>query len=159
MISGSFTADEIECLVRTAGEAVCGQLDDLSARQRSLAERAYQILMAGDLPPAATTSPVRHEDPGGTVWVLRHEDKHGDDVSLYAGHDAGLGALAQTVRSRWDNITGNPGVPATPDALDDQAAADMYFIHRGGLESYWLYEDTVSGIADTRRRTTSLDSG
>lgn len=79
-----------------------------------------------------------------------HDDTHGDDVSLYASYETGLGALAQTVRSRWDNITDNPGVRATPDALDDQVAVNMYFMHRAGLESYWLYEEEVAGIPGTQ---------
>ncbi len=45
-ISRHFRADEIEGLVRTAAEAVCGQLDDLSSRQVDLATRAYELLTA-----------------------------------------------------------------------------------------------------------------
>ena len=67
-------------------------------------------------------------------------------MSLYASYADGLGALAQTVRSRWDNITGEPGVPATGDALDDQTAVGMYFRHRPGSESYRLYSEIVDGI-------------
>lgn len=43
-ISSAFTALEIEGLVITAAEAVCGELDDLSDRQRELAARAYALL-------------------------------------------------------------------------------------------------------------------
>lgn len=81
------------------------------------------------------------------VWVLRHDDKHADDVSLHATRTGGLGALAQTVRSRWDNITGEPGVPPTGDALDDQTAVETYFRHRSGSESYSLYSETVDGTS------------
>lgn len=44
-VSSHFDADEIECHVRTAAEAVCGDLDDLSSRQRELAEKAYDLLL------------------------------------------------------------------------------------------------------------------
>lgn len=43
-ISSAFTAREIEGLVITAAEAVCGAIDDLSDRQRELATRAYALL-------------------------------------------------------------------------------------------------------------------
>ncbi|WP_043736006.1 hypothetical protein [Nocardia asiatica] len=43
-ISCHFEPDEIECLVRTAAEALHGQLDDLSERQREVAARAYEHL-------------------------------------------------------------------------------------------------------------------
>jgi hypothetical protein len=142
-ISQHFAADEIECLVRTAAEAVCGQLDDLSTRQAKLAARAYKLLTQDRASPP-DRSPQQAELPA-QVWVLRHDDRHGDDVSLYASHGDGLGALAQTVRSRWDNIDDDPGVPATGDTLDDQAAVDMYFRHRSGSESYSLYSETVNG--------------
>jgi len=145
-ISRHFRADGIEGLVQTAAEAVCGQLDDLSSRQVDLATRAYALLTADDTSPPAAESSPRPEVPGVEVWVLRHEDKHGDDISLHASRGEGLGGLAQTVRSRWDNITGNPGVPATGDSLDDNAAVEMYFRHRSGIESYALYSEEVPGI-------------
>jgi hypothetical protein len=145
-ISRHFRADEIECLVLTAAEAVCGQLDDLSSRQVELATQVYALLTVdGTSAPAPESSP-RPEVPCADVWVLRHEDKHGDDISLHASQADGLGALAQTVRSRWDNIMGNPGVPATGDSLDDNAAVEMYFRHRSGIESYALYSEEVQGI-------------
>jgi diguanylate cyclase (GGDEF)-like protein len=43
-ISAAFTPAEVEALVITAAEAVHGQLDDLSSRQRQLAARAYALL-------------------------------------------------------------------------------------------------------------------
>lgn len=145
-ISQHFRADEIEGLVRTAAEAVCGQLDDLSTRQVDLATRAYGLLTTDNTSPPTAESSPRPEVPGAEVWVLRHEDKHGDDISLHASRADGLGALAQTVRSRWDNITGNSGVPATGDSLDDNAAVEMYFRHRSSIESYALYGEEVQGI-------------
>jgi hypothetical protein len=145
-ISRHFTSDEIEALVITAAEAVCGNLDDLSTRQAGLAERAYRLLMDEIYgPPGAGPPPPRAAVPA-EIWVLRHDDKHGDDVSLHASHESALGALAQTVRSRWDNITGIPGVPATGDGLDDETAVATYFSRRSGLESYSLYSEGVNGI-------------
>jgi diguanylate cyclase (GGDEF)-like protein len=44
-VSAAFTAIEIEGLVRTAAEAVCGDLHNLSSRQRELATRAYALLV------------------------------------------------------------------------------------------------------------------
>lgn len=144
-ISRHFAADEIEALVITAAEAVCGQPDDLSTRQADLAARAYKLLIHEHPSPPGPSPQQAHLPP--EVWVLRHDDKHGDDVSLYASRADALGVLAQTVRSRWDNIIGEPGVPATGDALDDQAAAEMYFRHRSGSESYSIYSETVGGTS------------
>lgn len=47
-ISSAFTAEDIECLVRTAAEALCGPADDLSSRQIELAHRAYALLTEGE---------------------------------------------------------------------------------------------------------------
>ncbi|MCI2421125.1 hypothetical protein MOQ72_27145 [Saccharopolyspora sp. K220] len=43
-ISSWFSLDEIECLVRTAGDAVCGDIDDINSHQRALAERVYDLI-------------------------------------------------------------------------------------------------------------------
>lgn len=45
-ISEAFDATDIECLVRAAAEAVCGDLDDLSSLQHELAQRAYRLVQA-----------------------------------------------------------------------------------------------------------------
>lgn len=45
-ISAAFSAPDIEALVITAAEAVCGDPDDLSSRQRELAHHAYRLLHA-----------------------------------------------------------------------------------------------------------------
>jgi hypothetical protein len=44
-VSAAFTATEIEDLVRTAAEAVCGDLHNLSSRHRELATRVYALLV------------------------------------------------------------------------------------------------------------------
>jgi hypothetical protein len=43
-ISAEFTPLDVEALVKTAAEAVCGQREDLSSRQLDLAARAYALL-------------------------------------------------------------------------------------------------------------------
>ena len=43
-ISAMFSPDEIECLVRTAGDAVCGDRTDLTSRQLELAQRVRHII-------------------------------------------------------------------------------------------------------------------
>jgi hypothetical protein len=43
-VADLFTPNEIEALVRTAGEAVNGQPEDLSTRQHELADRVWQAL-------------------------------------------------------------------------------------------------------------------
>lgn len=53
-----FTAEETECLVRTAGEAVCGGTDDLSARQTELARRAFHLANGPGRESAEPESPL-----------------------------------------------------------------------------------------------------
>ncbi len=84
MIASHFSPDEIENLVRTAAEAVCGQPGDLSTRQLDLATRAYALLTGDDTPASTASAPNPPDQPAIEVWVLRHDDKHGDDISLYA---------------------------------------------------------------------------
>jgi len=72
------------------------------------------------------------------IWVLRHEHKHGNDVTLHSNHDAGLAALARIVCAQWDNITDNPDVPPTPRQLSDEDAVAVYFAHRCDVEMYSL---------------------
>lgn len=79
------------------------------------------------------------------VWVLRHEDNHGDNVSVHASEEAALGALAFTCRSRWDNVLVADGVPPTGDELDDATAVAVYFGQRRGIESYQIWSCDVEG--------------
>lgn len=60
-ISAEFTADEIECLVRTAAElwtATGDPNDDLSTRQKELAERAHTVQMSEDAGEGARDTPT-----------------------------------------------------------------------------------------------------
>ncbi len=119
-------------------------------QKRSAASSTTSAHASWISPPDTIDGPPHPAKAAAEVWVLRHDDKHGDDISLYASRALGLGALAQTVRSRWDNITGNPGVPATGDSLADEAAVEMYFRHRTGIESYSLYSEDVNGVRNAR---------
>lgn len=60
-IAAAFGADELDCLVRTAGLAVCGHREDLSPRQLELAARAYALIHHEDDIPAAELSPSAEE--------------------------------------------------------------------------------------------------
>jgi hypothetical protein len=94
------------------------------------------------------TRRAREAGMRGEIWVFRHEHNHGEDLSLHASREGALDILARDVRSRWDNITGMPGVPATADELDDETAIETYFRHRSGSESYSLYSDIVHGTSE-----------
>ena len=81
----------------------------------------------------------------GRAWVLRLWDRHGDDVTLFANEASAMASLAQHVRSSWDNVAGDEGVPYRPPA-DDRTAVDLYYgpdKHRGD-EGYTLYADDIS---------------
>lgn len=43
-VSAMFSAEEIECLVRTAAAVVCGDGTDLTSRQRELAHRTHHLI-------------------------------------------------------------------------------------------------------------------
>ncbi|MFF4933402.1 hypothetical protein ACFY2H_31595 [Streptomyces griseofuscus] len=95
-VSALFMPDELECLVRTAAEAVYGDADDLSVRQLDMAARARHLmdLEAGDgEPPAVSGAAVlaaslRALAVQGQVGVDLYADHFEvvgpDDVSLYA---------------------------------------------------------------------------
>lgn len=107
--------------------------------------------------PVSASCPSDHLMSLSTVWVLRHEDKHGDDISFFCTRQAALAALCQVVDARWDNITDRPGVPPTSDGLTPEKAVEMYFLHSEGLESHAIYADTISGATDAS--VSSVESG
>ncbi|MFE9454985.1 hypothetical protein [Streptomyces sp. NPDC006739] len=81
----------------------------------------------------------------GRAWVLRQWDRHGDDVTLFADEASAMASLAQHVRSSWDNVAGDEGVPYRPPT-DDRTAVGLYYgpdKHRGD-EGYTLYADGIS---------------
>lgn len=47
-ISARFSPDEIECLVRTAADVVCGDRADLTSRQLEVAQRAHTAIHGAD---------------------------------------------------------------------------------------------------------------
>lgn len=85
-------------------------------------------------------------DQQADVWVLRHDNGRDDAISIHATRDHGLAVLARDVRTRWDNITGNPGVPASPAEFSNEEAVELYFQYRDGIETYDLYPDEVNGV-------------
>lgn len=82
---------------------------------------------------------------GWCVWVLHHVDTDGNHISLHATHQAAQSALAHTVRQRWDTITDQHGIPATPDRLTNEQAIDLYFARSPSWSHYSLYLDDVDG--------------
>lgn len=62
----------------------------------------------------------------GRAWVLRQWDRHNDDVTLWADEASALASLAQHVRSTWDDVAREDGVPYRPPA-DDQTAVNLYY--------------------------------
>lgn len=152
-ISGLFTPDEIECLARTAGEAVHGNaLDDqtLSMRQIEVSSRAYDALAMEmeddadlsdppDTPPAVPpdTCPAPAADdrptlclaPDTPVWVLRFWDTGHEDLTVWVGdgaEDAAIGYLAAYVRANWSNLTDHRVVGEQPPAGDRDALRLFY---------------------------------
>lgn len=79
----------------------------------------------------------------GRAWVLRQWDRHSDDVTLWADEASALASLAQQVRSAWDDVAGEDGVPFRPPA-DDRAAVDLFYEVREGIEGYTLYPANIS---------------
>ncbi|MFJ4790990.1 hypothetical protein [Streptomyces sp. NPDC088794] len=71
-----------------------------------------------------------HEDlttqAAGRAWVLRQQDRHSDEVTLWSDEGSALAALARHVRSSWDNVAGDEGIPYLPPA-DDRTAVDLYY--------------------------------
>ncbi|KUJ33571.1 hypothetical protein ADL25_44655 [Streptomyces sp. NRRL F-5122] len=97
------------------------------------------------------TSPVKRTRlVAGSVWVLRREDRHEDDVTIWSDEDSALAALAEHVRSSWDNVQGNDGIPDLPP-LEDRLAVDLYYGPRSERsdEDYWLYGTDVGRCVRT----------
>ncbi|MFF8632451.1 hypothetical protein [Streptomyces werraensis] len=62
----------------------------------------------------------------GRAWVLRRWDRRSEEVTLWSDEASALASLAQHVRSCWDKVAGNDGVPYLPPA-DDRMAVDVYY--------------------------------
>ncbi|POX47716.1 hypothetical protein C3489_28985 [Streptomyces sp. Ru71] len=97
------------------------------------------------------TGPVpRTRLVAGSVWVLRRQDRHVDEVTLWNDEDSALADLAGHVRSSWDNLLGDDGIPQHPPR-NDREAVDLYYgaDHARGDEHYSLYADTIGRLART----------
>ncbi|MEU0237630.1 hypothetical protein ABZ234_08060 [Nocardiopsis sp. NPDC006198] len=75
------------------------------------------------------------------VWVLYREHRHGEEITLAQSEEAAMAELARYVRSSWDNVVGDPGVPFEPPA-DDAEAIQTYFAHREE-EYHAVWEEDV----------------
>jgi hypothetical protein len=87
------------------------------------------------------------------VWLLRHADKHGDDITAHASRESALGALAQACTSRLDSLPRTDGAPATPNLLGDADAVAAYFPRPDGTESYRIWstpvKDSTCGVGNS----------
>ncbi|MFE6098299.1 hypothetical protein ACFQ7M_41095 [Streptomyces massasporeus] len=79
----------------------------------------------------------------GRAWVLRQWDRHSDDVTLWADEASALASLAQQVRSAWDDVAGEDGIPCRPPA-DDRTAVDLFYGSREHIEGYTLHDADIS---------------
>ncbi|MGW2563423.1 hypothetical protein ACWCXB_30210 [Streptomyces sp. NPDC001514] len=97
------------------------------------------------------TRPVtRTQHVAGSVWVLRRQDRHEAEVTLWADEDSALACLARHVRSSWDNVLGDDGIPQCPP-LNDREVVDLYYgpeAERAG-ERYSLYADDIGRLVRT----------
>ncbi|MFF7452211.1 MULTISPECIES: hypothetical protein [unclassified Streptomyces] len=80
----------------------------------------------------------------GRAWVLRQWDRHTDDVTLWADEASARASLAQHVRSAWDDVAGQDGVPYRPPA-DDQEVVNLYYgpDKSRGDAGYTLYDADI----------------
>ncbi|MGA5606004.1 hypothetical protein ACPCUF_34165 [Streptomyces griseoincarnatus] len=104
------------------------------------------------------TGPVtRTRLVAGSVWVLRRQDRHEDEVTLWNDEDSALAALAGHVRSSWDSLLGDDGIPEYPP-LSDRETIDLYYgADQGrGDEHYSLYADDIGRLVRTLPAPDSL---
>ncbi|HET6856128.1 MAG TPA: hypothetical protein VFH94_03405 [Streptomyces sp.] len=83
----------------------------------------------------------------GRAWVLRRRNRNSDEVTLWSDEASALASLAREVRSAWDNVAGDDGVPYRPPA-DDRKAVDLYY----GPKEDRGEEDCTLSAADISRR-------
>lgn len=97
-----------------------------------------------------TREPAAARWVAGSVWVLRRQDRHEDEVTLWADETSALASLAQHARSNWDNVGGGDGIPDSPPA-SNRRAVDLYYGPKDerGDEDYWLYVDDIGKLAST----------
>ena len=146
MIAELFAPLDIECLVNTAVELwETGSPRDLSERQQEVLNRARAAVhaemadRASPYPPVTALIPKTQEN---TLWVLRHWDRHDDQVTFWADEESAYGALAEHVRERWSNVRDIDGVPDAAPAEDREAVRAYYGAGRDD-DGYSIYPDTV----------------
>ncbi|MET7693853.1 hypothetical protein ABZT06_38810 [Streptomyces sp. NPDC005483] len=95
----------------------------------------------------------------GRAWVLRRWDLHADDFTLWSDEASALAALAQEVRSSWDDVAGTDGLPYRPPA-DDQAVVDLYYgpDKTRGDEGYMVYPADISRHVGAPRSVSLSDA-
>ncbi|MFM9707892.1 hypothetical protein [Streptomyces galilaeus] len=91
------------------------------------------------------------------AWVLRQWDRHSDDVTLWSDEASALASLAQHVRSAWDDVAGEDGVPFRPPA-DDRRAVDLFYGSREDIEGYTLYDADISRCVIAPRNPSLSDA-
>ncbi|MGW5636308.1 hypothetical protein [Streptomyces sp. NPDC003832] len=86
----------------------------------------------------------------GNVWVLRRQDPHTQEVTLWNDKDLALATLAGHARSNWDNLHGNDGIPQHPP-LNDREVIDLYYgaDQERGDEHYSLYASAIGQLVRT----------
>lgn len=135
------------------GEAVIDLYDQMNALKERTGEwpGADTVDILGEwLARFDFTGPVtRTRLVSGSVWVLRRQDRHEDEVTLWNDEDSALAALAGHVRSSWDNLL-QDGVPEHPP-LNDREAVDLYYgaDQERGDEHYSLYADDIFRLVRT----------
>jgi hypothetical protein len=143
-----FTPSELDGLIQTT-VALWEGIDssDLSVKQLELLGRARDAVRAEEADELSADSEVTALRLRLTreVWVLRRQDRHNNEVSLWADEDSGLHALAQYARENWDNVDMMEGVPAVPPA-EDREAVDHYYGPMAARpdDDYDLYAEDIS---------------
>jgi hypothetical protein len=120
-INAIFSPDEIECLVRAAGDAVCGDRTDLTARQPGLAQRVHDVI-----------HDVIHE-------VIHDAGRTDAGRSMPA---AGLVALAQELHLDPRGLD---------DLVHDLASNSTSDINNGGLDTQIAHLLEQVGEAETEQ--------
>lgn len=103
-ISAMFGANDIECLVRTAGDAVWGARDDLSPRQLELAQRVHSLIHSENGQP--------EDDRAARLRALAEElqvkdldlDDFVHDLVSQAGSDINNGGLSAQIAYLLDEL-------------------------------------------------------
>ncbi|MFJ8142637.1 hypothetical protein [Streptomyces sp. NPDC096013] len=94
----------------------------------------------------------------GRTWVLRQQDRYGDDVTLWSDEASALAALARDVRTSWDDVAGMDDVPCRPPT-DDQAAVDLYYGCFRDSKDYVLHAADISRVPRTDPDLSLSDAG